>query len=73
MEKGALSSSIDPILSEGYPEELQLENAAKLFQVKIKTIRDHDQKKVKEKLFRFLQQKGFTWPVIEKVFAGNFN
>ena len=73
MEKGALSSSIDPILSEGYPEELQLENAAKLFQVKIKTIRDHDQKKVKEKLFRFLQQKGFTWPVIEKVFTGNFN
>ena len=69
LEKGAHSSAIDPILLEGYPEELQIENAAKLFQNKIKSIREEDEKKVKEKLFRFLQQKGFGWPVIEKVFA----
>ena len=73
LEKGAHTSVIDPILSEGYPEELQIKNAVKLFQNKIKSIRDEEEKKVKEKLFRFLQQKGFSWPVIEKIFAQNFD
>ncbi|MBN1406671.1 MAG: RecX family transcriptional regulator [Calditrichaceae bacterium] len=73
MEKGAHSSAIDPILTEGYPEELQIENAAKLFQNKIRSIREEDEKKVKEKMYRFLQQKGFTWPIIEKVFSGHFD
>jgi regulatory protein len=69
LEKGAKSPIIDPILSEGYTEELQIENATKLLQNKIRTIREQDEKKVKEKLFRFLQQKGFAWPIIEKVFS----
>jgi len=73
LEKGAHSTVIDPILSDGYPEVLQIENALKLFQNKIKSIHEDDEKKVKEKLFRFLQQKGYAWQVIEKVFSENFN
>jgi SOS response regulatory protein OraA/RecX len=56
-----------------YPEELQIENASKLFKNKRKSIRETDEKKLKDKLFRFLQQKGFPWPIIEKVFWENLN
>lgn len=73
MEKGAKTDQIDSILANGYPEEMQIENATKLFQNKIKTIHEKDEKKLKDKLFRFLQQKGFAWPVIEKVFSGKFD
>jgi regulatory protein len=73
MEKGAHSSVIDPILSEGYPEELQIENAMKLFSNKIKSIREEEEQKRKEKMYRFLQQKGFSWPIIEKVFLTHFD
>lgn len=73
LEKGAKSTVIDPIILEKYPEELQIENATELFYNKIKSIREEDEKKVKEKLFRFLQQKGFVWPVIEKVFLEKFD
>ena len=72
LEKGAKSAVIDPILMDKYPEALQIANATQLFHNKIKSISDHDEKKVKEKLFRFLQQKGFTWPIIEKIFIENF-
>lgn len=73
LEKGAHSSVIDPIVSEGYPEDLQIENATKLFHNKIKLIRETDEKKVKEKMYRFLQQKGFSWSVIENIFTNNFD
>ena len=73
IEKGASINQIDPILFDGYPEEMQIENAAKLFQNKLNTIHESNEKKLKDKLFRFLQQKGFTWPIIEKVFMGKFD
>ncbi len=73
LEKGARATAIDPILSEDYPEELQIKNAKKLFQNKIKTITQKDEKKIKEKMFRFLQQKGFAWPIIEQIFGEYFD
>lgn len=73
LEKGAHTSEIDAVLSDGYPVELQLNNAKKLFQNKIRAFREKDEKKVKEKMYRFLQQKGFTWPIIEQIFAEYFD
>jgi regulatory protein len=73
LEKGARTTVIDPILSEDYTEEMQIKNAKKLFQSKIKTIDQDDEKKIKEKMFRFLQQKGFAWMIIEQIFAEYFD
>ena len=73
LEKGARTTVIDPILSEDYTEEMQIKNAKKLFQSKIKTIDQDDEKKIKEKMFRFLQQKGFAWMIIEQIFSEYFD
>lgn len=68
VEKGAMTNAFEPILSQRYPEELQTTNALYLFDHKIKHVQEVEKKKIKQKLYHYLQQKGYTWPVIEKVF-----
>ncbi|MEJ2053035.1 MAG: RecX family transcriptional regulator [Calditrichaceae bacterium] len=72
LEKGARADQIDPALESAYSEDLQIKNADYLFKNKIKSLHEQDALKLRNKLYRFLQQKGFNWPVIEKVFAENF-
>jgi len=67
-EKGAVAVAVDQILNDLYSEELQQKNALLLFNQKIGTIEKADKIRMKEKLFRYLQQKGFSWPIIEKIF-----
>jgi len=67
-EKGAASQVVDSTVEEIYNEDRQLDNALILFDKKSKHLTGLDPKKLKEKMFRFLQQRGYTWPVIERVF-----
>jgi regulatory protein len=67
-EKGAIPQVVDPMLEEIYSENQQFNNALILFDKKSKHLTELDRGKYKEKMFRFLQQRGYSWPVIERVF-----
>jgi regulatory protein len=70
-EKGASAAVIEPILQTEYTEELQISNAESLFLKKKNNLNETDNRKLKDKLIRYLQQKGFTWQVIETVLNNN--
>lgn len=67
-EKGAPAQVVDRMIEEIYPENQQFNNALLLFDKKRKHLTGLNQEKLKEKMFRFLQQKGYPWVVIERVF-----
>ena len=63
LEKGAKSEAVDTVLSEDYPDHKQFNNAQKLLNKKLQ----NNPKIEKEKLVRFLQQKGFPWDIIRLI------
>ncbi len=66
LQKGAPAEVTDRQLSELYPFELQLKNARIQYDKRNQRSDTPD----KQKLIRYLQQKGFTWEIINQVAIG---
>lgn len=64
LEKGVSETVIDDALA-CYPKDEQLEKAKRIVSKKAKTVNDSYQR-FRQKLGQSLQQKGFTWDVIEE-------
>ncbi len=66
LEKGAPRDSIEMLLQEMYSPEKQKALARELFQKKFRTLsRQLPPAKQRQKIAAFLQQRGFTWDVIQ--------
>ncbi len=66
-ERGIARELYEPLLAELFPEELENEMARNLALKFIKSHRRDSGRKLTEKLFRYLQGKGFTWEQIRQV------
>ena len=64
-KRGISSEIITPVLRDQVDQAEQLEVAQKLAQKKMKTIRDVS--KAKEKIFRYLNQRGFNYSIVAEV------
>lgn len=68
LEKGADTESVNAVLAAAYPEDKQLINAQAHIEKKQHSTSGADT----QKLYRFLQQKGFPWDIIRQLkFEGN--
>jgi regulatory protein len=65
MEKGANQEEAERILLLDYTENLQISNAKALYEKKKAALKEEDPRKARQKLIRHLQQKGFSWKIIE--------
>ncbi len=65
LEKGASAGDVDEIISKLYSDELECKNASLLMEKKSAKYADPDPQKFKQKIIRFLQQKGFRWQAID--------
>jgi regulatory protein len=68
LEKGAQKSEIDTLLDLLFTEDKQIEIATKLVNKKLRIIHEPNKQKVKQRLYQYIQGRGFSWPVIEQVF-----
>lgn len=69
LEKGALKYDVDVLLDTLFTEEEQLAIAKHLLDKKLTIIREQDKLKRKQKLYQYIQGRGFSWPVIEQAFT----
>lgn len=65
--KGIKREMYEPLLKELLSEELEIEIARRLTKKFLKANSRYSGKKLKEKLIRYLQGKGFTWEHIRRV------
>ncbi|QZY55734.1 recombination regulator RecX [Crassaminicella profunda] len=65
--KGIDMNLIENTIEEEIDEEKEYENALSLAQKKMKTIKDTDQRKIYEKLGRYLAYRGYEYDLIRKV------
>ncbi len=65
-KRGISNAIIENVAADQIDQDIQLEIALKLAKKKIVAI--SDPLKVKERLYRFLKQRGFTYPIISQVF-----
>jgi regulatory protein len=66
-KKHLSGTEIENILQEDYPDADELEKAGKLLEKKMKAFeRESDQKKKREKIYRFLYARGFSTAVIRE-------
>ncbi len=63
LQKGANRDDIEALLGAAYPEEEQLENAQFLFTKKAAS----SNKPETQKIYAYLQQKGFSWDIIRQI------
>ncbi len=71
IEKGARAEDAEQLLLLYYNEKRQIDNAVALLEKKMKTLKEIESNKRKQKLIRFLQQKGYPWPIIESALKEN--
>jgi regulatory protein len=65
-KKGIVEELIQQTIREILPEIKELELAEKIVQKKIKTLKNYDDRKKKQKLSEFLARKGFDWEIIRQ-------
>ena len=68
LQKGAEATTTDMLLTELYPFETQLKNARRLYEKRKQRSDAPDQ----QKLIRHLQQKGYSWEVINQLKIKNY-
>lgn len=69
LDKGAELTTIDKLLQSDYPIDRELDNARLHLQKKLTLLKGKTDKENVQKLVRYLQQKGFAWDTIRKVFS----
>jgi len=62
LEKGAAREDVEELLSPAYPEQEQLKNAQFLYTKKASS----SKKPEVQKIYAYLQQKGFSWDIIRQ-------
>jgi regulatory protein len=67
LERGIPADIFEPLLKTLYPAEQELQAAWQLSEKFQRTHSEENKRKLKEKLVRFLQGKGFTWEQIRQV------
>ncbi len=64
LQKGARAEDIEHLLQKIYSDRQVIENARLQMNKKLATLKDSGPQKKRQKLIRFLQQKGFSWQTI---------
>ena len=62
-----MTDNIEDLITELYPEEIQLKNCTLLAQKKLNSLNVHSTGIKKTRLATFLKQKGFTWETVKPV------
>ncbi len=67
LERGLSATAIDQTLEEHYPRDLQQQVCRELANKKWTSLKNSGKENLKQKLAAFLQQRGFTWEIIQPV------
>jgi regulatory protein len=70
LQKGITSDKINQLLIDLYDEQQQRTNCRQLVQKKVNFLNQQKTADKKNKLYRFLTQKGYTWEIINPVLSG---